>query len=133
MAHEQLGVGWQLALRPREVVQPLIAEAIREIGVHVVVDEVAGKDARPCVRLEHPPTVVWRLTGAHIDDAEGRAANADAVAVLDPVRGERPGGRPFVPEHRPQDPLLVGVVSPDDIVHAADRVHRHVRAADRVP
>src|SRR6516164_1628680 len=113
VTHVELSVARELALRALEVGEPGLVEAIRQIGVHAAVDQVAGEDARRALALEHPPAVVRRLAWTGVDDAKDCAPDADPLTIPDRPIGELPYRGPLLPEHGAQDDFLFGVVATD--------------------
>ena len=102
--------------------------AIRHVGVHEIVGEVAD-ECRRTTAVENEQAVVMQLRRPDVDRPESKAgAEIEFLPVADAVIREHPPLRPFVAEHRPDDAVLEGIVTTDDVVDTGLGDDRNVEA-----
>jgi hypothetical protein len=109
--------------------QPFTPSPVREVGVHAVVDDVAGEHG---FGVQPPQGVDVRLPWSQLLSGEGDAADVDLVPVVHELVGKGPRGRPLGAHHRADDGVLHIVVPADDRVDRSGGDDRNVVVADDI-
>ena len=118
-------VGGQLPPETLEVGQPLVEEAVGEIGVLPVVHLVAEEHRLPLV-AEEPDAVMRRLARPEVEHGKACTTELEPLSVGRGARWERALERPFIAEHGAQDLLLERIVAPDHRIDAGRGDDGHV-------